>query len=241
MFSDSYPSEDGAMEDRRMNTNRSLEKRLAAYGSMSLALAAVSMPAAARAGSIEWAADVTTTVNTPLYFDLQSGNVGGTGFLNSFELMTRQEGTALAAFLLAKGSQFNASSLNGNEFAVTASSSIAKLIPGASLVGPARNFGSLFGTLASNVQPPGVPFGQWNATPAAGDVGLSIVRGGDTYYGWADIIVNPDYTITLNAFGYDDTPGESEIAGPVPEPSSIELLALGAAGIAAYRRRRKIG
>lgn len=224
------------------NNNRpGLEKRLTAYGSMSLALAAVSMPAA-NAASIEWVPDVTTSVNTPLYFDLQSGNVGGPGLLSSFDLLTQQNGPALRAFLFAKGSQFNASSVNGNAFAITVGSSIAKLIPGESVVGPELNFGTLFGTLASNAQPPATPFGQWNDTPDAGGVGLSIVRGGDTYYGWADIIVNPDYTITLSAFGYDDTPGESGIAGgAVPEPSSIELLALGAAGIAAYRRRRKIG
>jgi len=225
------------------NNNRpGLEKRLAAYGSMSLALTAVSIPAAS-AGSIEWVPDVTTTtsVNTPLYFDLQSGNVGGAGLLSSFELVTQQNGTALRALLFAKGTQFNASSVNGNAFAITVGSSIAKLAPGESVVGPEFNFGTLFGTLASNAQPPATPFGQWNDTPDGGDVGLSIVRGGDSYYGWADIVVNSDYTITLNAFGYDDTPGESEIAGAVPEPSSIELLALGAAGIAAYRRRRKIG
>ena len=52
-------------------------------------------------------------------------------------------------------------------------------------------------------------------------------------------------TITVLAMGYNDTPGASILAGQglaaVPEPaSSAALLALGAAGLVAYRQRKKL-
>ncbi len=227
----------------KQNRKKSLEARLAAYGSMSLALAAIGMPATASASLIT-TNDITTTLSTPVYFDLYNGTfaLGGTGGLDDFELVTRQASSAIHAYLFAKGTQFNASSLNGNKFAVTGSSSfgsVAKLAPGVSVVGPTLNFATQFGTLASNLQSPATPFGQWNGLPASGDVGLSIVRSGNTYYGWANIVVNSDYTVTLKAFGFNETPDASQLAGDAtPEPSSIVLLALGAAGIAAYRRKK---
>jgi len=217
---------------------RNLEKRLAAYGSMSLALAAVSMPPAARADTIAWTADVTTAINTPLYFDITDGVFGTTPHLPDFELFTSVAGSAIQALLFAKGQGFQASSVNNNAFALTGSS-VARLSPGVP-IGPGMSFNTFFRTLASNAPAPSTPFGHWNDRPASGDVGLAIVRSGQTYYGWANIVVNQDYTVTLNTFGYNTAPGQSVIdnQGVAPEPASILLMALGAAGIAAYRRKR---
>lgn len=84
-------------------------------------------------------------------------------------------------------------------------------------------------------------------------MGLQFQIGGSTHYGWA--LINPvssSYTdqgvgygkvdIALKDFAYEstaDTGIEAGATSSVPEPSSLALFALGAAGIAALRRRRK--
>jgi len=66
----------------------------------------------------------------------------------------------------------------------------------------------------------------------------------DYIYGWGSMVVEgtpigSGYKIT-EAY-YNETPGTTINVGavPVPEPSSIALLAIGAAGVAAWRIRRK--
>lgn len=64
----------------------------------------------------------------------------------------------------------------------------------------------------------------------------------DKYYGWADFTYNNDAltrSLTLNNFAYNNTPNEAITTGAIPEPSTLLLLALGGAGLAAARLRRK--
>jgi len=71
-----------------------------------------------------------------------------------------------------------------------------------------------------------------------------------SHYGWLKISINADAsTITLLAFGYNKTPNAGLLTGqtsgeaptPVPEPAtSAALLALGAAGLVAYRQRKQL-
>jgi hypothetical protein len=227
------------MKDSRNNT-RNLERRLAAYGSMSLALAAVSIPRAAHATPITFYTDLTTGIGAgnAIFFDPMTGFAGSTASSSDFELLTSvfsSVGQSNAFLNAGPGNQAG----NGNTFAASALgstgfSSVARLTPGA-LVGPGLAFSSVGAHLAGNSY---FALGHWNPVPESGDVGLRMVRGSDTFYGWADITVNDDYTITLDAFGYDDA-GNAVIADPTPtpEPASIFLLALGAAGIAAWRRK----
>jgi len=207
----------------------SLEQRLATYGSMSLALAAVAMPAAGAQGSI-FNTDLTATSGAPVYFDPATGYAGLTPAESDFELFVLQSNSAFRASIL--NSPASSHNPNGNMFAV--SSSAARLSPGTT-VGPLLTFGSALGTLASNSG-----FGHWNAVPITDDLGLSQTCGAPSgvCYGWANITVNADHSITLNAFGYDSS-GDALAAGePTPEPASIILLAMGAAGIAAWRRKK---
>ena len=219
-----------------------LEARLVSYGSMSLALAAVAMPTGAVAEGL------TASPGAPIYFDPATGYSGtapgrAAGSID-FEIFVTSSNSRLFRDNLLISPDNAALPGNGNLFAVTASSlgggfsSAAKLTPGTT-IGPLMNFSSIFGSLAGNNTVPAA--GHWNSlSPVTSDLGLAQTQGCQALqcYGWANITVNSDYTVTLNALGYDSS-GDPVTAGEAtPEPASVLLLAMGAAGIAAWRRKR---
>ena len=90
----------------------------------------------------------------------------------------------------------------------------------------------------------GPAFGNW--APGRGFLGLTIrdasgASSSDVFYGFADITVNADYTVTLNGFAFENVRGQAittAFAAPVPEPSGWLLLGGGLAALAALRRHR---
>jgi hypothetical protein len=70
------------------------------------------------------------------------------------------------------------------------------------------------------------------------------IPGGSPHYGYLDVAVDQSeffgvrgYKLTLYGGAYESEPGVGIEAGAVPEPSGLALLALGAAGLAAWRRK----
>jgi hypothetical protein len=72
--------------------------------------------------------------------------------------------------------------------------------------------------------------------------------GDGTYYGWISVSAQTDAIATVNGWAFNNTPNSCIGAGQTsgtcadataPEPSSLALFALGAAGLAAVRARRK--
>jgi hypothetical protein len=87
--------------------------------------------------------------------------------------------------------------------------------------------------------------GNWPNGGGSAYLGLEFISSGQTYTGWAQIIASTGLSpgsesATLVDYAYNTTPGDSIIAGAgeAPEPSSLVLFALGAAGIVALQRRR---
>jgi hypothetical protein len=85
-----------------------------------------------------------------------------------------------------------------------------------------------------------------NGAVGRGFLGLTIrdasgASSSDIFYGFADVTLGTDYSLTLNAFAYENVRGQAIttfIGAPVPEAGTAWTLGLGLAGVAAAWRRR---
>ena len=86
-------------------------------------------------------------------------------------------------------------------------------------------------------------FGPFNTASASGYIGVQFDLNGSNVFGWFSVEIEGDATdlstarILVNSFAYQDNGSPISAGQGIPEPSSIGLLALGAAGLAARRRK----
>ena len=111
------------------------------------------------------------------------------------------------------------------------------------VVGPSDGFlpGEVLGGYCLVCNPsktgPFVNRGYWRRNNT-GFIGLTFQLDGATHYGWASISILKDFEVQLNTFAYETQPNTPISTTGTPEPSSLFLIALGAAGIAVFRRKR---
>lgn len=116
----------------------------------------------------------------------------------------------------------------------------AAAFPASQMVGP--GLGWTAGAKLAGLSPGGVR-GNWvNVTDRY--LGLRFQIGTNIHYGWVRMDVSADWqTLTIAAtvkdWAYESSPGQPIHTGAIPEPSSLSLLALGAAGLAFWRRRKE--
>ncbi len=120
-------------------------------------------------------------------------------------------------------------SANG-AFVVTAETNAARLGPSALIDGNQLfGFNPAYASIGNYVN-----LGNWSVGQR-GFAGIRFDIGAETHYGWVDITRAAANEVTLHAFGYNDAPGA---ASHVPEPTSLLLLAAGAAGLPLWRKKK---
>jgi hypothetical protein len=124
----------------------------------------------------------------------------------------------------------------------------------ASFNGFVANGHSYISKLASGVNPATRPFAGFNAfiaygngrgpnsqwlDPGTGFIGFRFDSGNGFQYGWMRLTMDgaPGNSFTLVDYAWGDL-GDSILTGQIPEPGSLALLAVGAAGLLAWRRHR---
>jgi len=110
---------------------------------------------------------------------------------------------------------------------------------GVGLAGPWQN-SLAYATVNGTRREPGL---QNFPTNVSGQFGFRFTSGSDTFYGWGSLVPDllaPGQGFKITEAYYHSTPDAAIDVGavPVPEPSSMVLLALGAAGLTAWRARR---
>ena len=104
--------------------------------------------------------------------------------------------------------------------------------------GPPQRFGT-FVNLGGSVSGSSFP---WDGK--AGYLGFKFTSHSKSYFGWAKMAFNVGgSSAKLTEYAYDTVPGQTIDAGQtssVPEPGTLSLLALGAVGLLALRKRRQV-
>ena len=175
----------------------------------------------------------TTPLNGDLYFDVNAASAANAVSLSSFvgaDFRLHNFGTPYASATgLAAGNSIQGFQL---EFFKAAHLTTSNFVEPP----PTGNFNHY-----ANIAPFDPAWGP-NQT---GFLGLMFTIGTDTHFGWANITTNPDATLILNALGYESDPNtaahaEAPSAQGVPDNgNSLVLLAMGAAGLVAFRHRQR--
>jgi hypothetical protein len=112
-------------------------------------------------------------------------------------------------------------------------------LAGSANIGAGRAFLGEFNL--GSVNPGQSAVGPWvGATNAF--LGMTVNVGQDFHFGWVRLSVDENLGIVFQDLAIESEPNVSIAAGAgaVPEPGSLGLLALGAAGLAAWRKRRGV-
>lgn len=141
-------------------------------------------------------------------------------------------------------------SREGNDFKVNSSGGLIVNLSASNSVGVATNIPEYYKGLFYFGTTPGTwATGNWDTDGETACFGFSFtleeesdsgLAAGSTVYGWAEVERLNASNGRLLGWAYEDSGDPIRVGdtGVVPEPNTLGLLALGAAGLAAIRRRR---
>jgi len=142
----------------------------------------------------------------------------------------------------------SSSALNGRAFVVTARGDNVLALSSGFVVGPTAAWGSstsrrLLSTTNGESSVLGLDFDGGGMNDGSNFVGFRFDDGTGLKYGYAEFVFDVDDTdgVTITQWWYDDAGGSVQVGGApaVPEPNTLALLAMGAAGLGCYRAARK--
>jgi hypothetical protein len=97
------------------------------------------------------------------------------------------------------------------------------------------SMGNVFGSMAYGSANPAAQFNNANGAY----LGLSFASGANVYYGWVRVSINNSAgSFVVNDWAYENS-GAGILAGAVPAPGALGLLALGPAGLGILRGRKR--
>jgi len=126
----------------------------------------------------------------------------------------------------------DSNALSTNAYAVLPGNTNPAALAANTPIGPASTFSTTYDADLANQ---GTGTGNFTIDNVTGNpqyvgVQFQLASGGPTYYGWigVDITNATDLTGRVTGFAYENTAGAPILAGAVPEPAGLALLALGA-------------
>ncbi len=201
-------------------SKRLLEQKLAAYA-MAGGVAALGLPAAAHASTI--------------YNGSASFSITGAGSSASLDINGDSTNDFTFSISVGNGRTFMSVLPLGINAVAGSAGLVAMYTPG-DLIDATAPFVTGSNDLASFKSG---YIGNWASDGTPGYMGLSFDLSGSTYYGWAR--AGTDFsttTLTVYDWAYNDQAGAGLEAG-IPEPTTLGLFCLGAAGVLALRRRKR--
>jgi hypothetical protein len=202
-----------------------------------MAGAALTLPLAANAGVITGSGPgLISSATSPFTFDIDGDGTNDLSF-------TVNAGIP-ADTVLALGSNAFVGTSGGNATPLTAGMTIDGTNATATGTGTLQTSQIMKFKTFKLVQVGPWPF----PSGGAAYLGVQFQISGETHYGWVQLgattndFVGAPNQIDLMAFGYETNPNTGIGAGATsetPEPATLSLLALGAAGVLAARRRRR--